>query len=354
MIPQKLLPLAGLAAVVSAAVQGQNLTVAMVRAPPPQWPLPIYSWDWVNIQPNLTSSIDKGIEYIEEAKDNGANWIVFPELWFPGFPKGALYNNWTNTHLPTYLANSMVVGGHEWNRLVSAIKNAELYASINFAQKDGGYLYMAQALISPTGKELILRHKLRPSGDERYIFSDGTINEFKVVNTTYGRVGMLECGEHVYPSMTFPMQAQVENFHLGPFPYLGDPKDERYLWWEGAESNIAAGSHYAVLSGAYSFFPAVGFAFVSSPFGQVVNSISANVSFEEHPILYHSLDTAGFDTTRAYDSDGQVSWAVLRQMVSSFPGYIPEEEGDLVPRRNATIKFLLSGALNSSEVNYNN
>lgn len=36
-----------------------------------------------------------------------------------------------------------------------------------------------------------------------------------------------------------------------------------------------------------------------------------------------------------------------------FPDYIPKEEENLVPKRNNTIEYLLSGALNSSEVNYN-
>lgn len=123
------------------------------------------------------------------------------------FPKGSSYNNWTNTHLPAYIENSMVVGGAEWKRLIAGIKEAEIYAGINFAQKAGDNLYMAQALISPLGDELIFRHKLRPSGVERDIFSDGTIDQMKVITSAYGRVGMLECGEHQYPSMTFPMQA---------------------------------------------------------------------------------------------------------------------------------------------------
>lgn len=101
----------------------------------------------------------------------------------------------------------MVVGGAEWKRLIAGIKEAEIYAGINFAQKAGDNLYMAQALISPLGDELIFRHKLRPSGVERDIFSDGTIDQMKVITSAYGRVGMLECGEHQYPSMTFPMQA---------------------------------------------------------------------------------------------------------------------------------------------------
>ncbi|KAJ5088462.1 aliphatic nitrilase [Penicillium angulare] len=361
-----------------------NLTVALVRAPPPDWPLPVYSYKWDDIMPNLNSSIDKAIDYMHEAKENGANWILFPELWFPGyvtpitlfpssqrptlffqvsihnsiltsfsFPKGALYNNWTNTHLPSYIANAMVVGGPEWNRLISAIKATKLYAGLTFAQRAGDNLYMAQTLISPLGDQLIFRHKLRPSGDERDIFSDGTMDQLKVITSAYGRVGMLECGEHWYPSMTFPMQAQTENFHLGPFPYMGNPGDSRYLWWEGAEANTGAVGVYSNLAGAYSFVAAVGYSFVSSPLAQVVASISADASFEKHPMLYHTLDTTSFNTSETYDPDSQASWGVLQQIYNGFPGYIPKIEGSLVPEKNVSIDYLLSGALNSSQIDYN-
>lgn len=61
-----------------------NLTVALVRAPPPDWPLPIFEYNWGTIQPSLNTSIDAGIRYMQQAKSAGADWIVFPELWFPG------------------------------------------------------------------------------------------------------------------------------------------------------------------------------------------------------------------------------------------------------------------------------
>ncbi|KAE8145984.1 hypothetical protein BDV25DRAFT_144143 [Aspergillus avenaceus] len=137
------------------------------------------------------------------------------------------------------------------------------------------------------------------------------------------------------------MQAQRENFHLAPFPYLGNPRDESFVWWERAESNIAAVGHYSYLAGAYSFTTSVGYAFVSSPFGEVVASMSAETSFDEHPILYHSLNTSGFEPGKAYDSDAQVSWAVLKQIDRAFPKYIPH--------RNVSIRSLLAGSLNSSE-----
>lgn len=28
-----------------------NLTMALVRAPPPYWPLPVYTYDWADIMP---------------------------------------------------------------------------------------------------------------------------------------------------------------------------------------------------------------------------------------------------------------------------------------------------------------
>lgn len=84
LIPIFLAACAGYANVAEAASKNANLTVAMVRAPPPDWPLPVYSYNWTGIMPNLNSSIDQGIKYMHEAKENGANWILFPELWFPG------------------------------------------------------------------------------------------------------------------------------------------------------------------------------------------------------------------------------------------------------------------------------
>jgi nitrilase len=235
----------------------------------------------------------------------------------------------------------MVKGGPEWNRLIGAIQDAGIYAGLSFAEKLGDNLFMALALISPTGDELISRHKLRPSGAERDIFSDGTIDQLKVVTSAYGRVGFLECGEHQYPSMTFAMQAQAENFHLGPFPYMGDVGDDNYLWWEGALANTGTMGHYANLGGSYSFTAAVGYSFVVDPLAQIVASISANTSFEESPILYYSLDTTNFNTSKTYDSDSQVSWAVLQQMVEANPKYIPKVEGSLVPKRNVSTQSLL-------------
>lgn len=88
-----------------------------------------------------------------------------------------------------------MVGDAQWTRLIQAIQQAAIHVNLNFAEVDGDFMYMSQALIDPQGQVLHHRRKLRPSGAERYFFSDGTTKGLEVVQTEYGRWGMLECGE---------------------------------------------------------------------------------------------------------------------------------------------------------------
>lgn len=94
-----------------------------------------------------------------------------------------------------YIENSLTVGDANWQRLISGIRDASVYAQLAFAEREGDNMFMSQALISPLGDLLIHRHKLRPSGSERKIFSDGTPDGLQVVTTALGRKGLLECGE---------------------------------------------------------------------------------------------------------------------------------------------------------------
>jgi hypothetical protein len=77
---------------------------------------------------------------------------------------------------------------------------------------------MAQALNSPDGELLILRHTMRPSGVECEIWSDGTIEKLKVIAPSYGRWGLLECWEYFHPAMTFNVQSPVETLHIASWP----------------------------------------------------------------------------------------------------------------------------------------
>jgi nitrilase len=65
-------------------VDYNNLTVAIVRDEPANWPQPLMNKNWTGVQFDLNATVHKGVQLIEQAANNGANLVVFPELWFPG------------------------------------------------------------------------------------------------------------------------------------------------------------------------------------------------------------------------------------------------------------------------------
>lgn len=148
---------------------------------------------------------------------------------------------------------------------------------------------------------------------------------------------------HFYQSMVFAMQAQRESIHIAHFPYISDIGEG--LWWESALAATAAVRLYAINSGAYSFLHAVGYSEAMDPFGNTIAQVNASVDLVETPILYATIDTSSFNTSRTYDVDGQTSWAVAQQIVAAYPGYIPKVEGGLVPFSEHSVAWLLSGAL---------
>lgn len=111
------------------------------------------------------------------------------------YPTGSNQNDWYHSHLPDYVENCMVVGSPEWKWLVEAAQKNSIHVALGFCERTDHGIFMAQALISPSGDLLVQRHKLRPSGEERDIFSDGTMDMLEVVTTPHGRIGLLECYE---------------------------------------------------------------------------------------------------------------------------------------------------------------
>ena len=61
-----------------------NLTVALVRSAPANWPMPLFNKNWNNVTFDINKTVELGVGHIAEAASSGANLVVFPELWFPG------------------------------------------------------------------------------------------------------------------------------------------------------------------------------------------------------------------------------------------------------------------------------
>lgn len=204
---------------------------------------------------DLSASIDKAEAYVKEAAANGATLVAFPETWLPGFP----FFVWLGTpaealaYVPRYHANSMEVHSPEMHRLQSIAAKSKVTLVMGFSERDGGSRYMAQVIIGPDGEILLTRRKLKPTHVERTIFGEGDGSDLQVVDAEFGRLGALNCWEHVQPLMKMAMYAQNEEVHVAAWPSLCICRDVAYAL--GPEVNNAASQIYAVEGGCFVLAP---------------------------------------------------------------------------------------------------
>ncbi|MFF1252667.1 nitrilase-related carbon-nitrogen hydrolase [Pseudarthrobacter sp. NPDC058329] len=275
---------------------------------------------------NVNDGVQLANRIVTEAVTAGASLVVFPELWLPGFAN-------TDSVAPPedfqiYADNSIEVGSSVWNDLVQVSVRNSAYVAMSFSEREGQNLFIAQVLIGPDGSVLDRRRKFKPSGPERFLFSDAPDHEnLNVVDTPLGRIGSLSCAEHWKPQMTFPMMAQNENIHICAFPYNLDktkiPAEhlDSHIWWEFYEMNETSATNYAMISNTWVIMASVGRSIVVNNFGQVV----ASAENSDSNFALADVDPASFGD--AYDN--VFTWATLQRMENSFPGpRVPDEFTD--------------------------
>lgn len=253
-----------------------------------------------------------------------------------------------------YLDQGLVVNSTNWQKLLNAAAEDNVWLVFGFAQLEGDYIYMAQAMIDSDGQVVQIRHKLRPSGTERTMFSDGMTDMLQVHQTAFGRVGMLQCWEfvilplslcgsladiaprHMWPSEIFAMHSQVENIHVASFPWAPDLGVDTGV--TRAEVSIAGARLYAVTGSTWVLMPAVGTSVIIAPNGTIVAQVEASDCPVAQPMIYHSINTIAFAGTPDHQADGEYSYAALKQVNAAFPAAIPHDKGIYISYRENSIQ----------------
>ena len=170
------------------------------------------------------ASLDKAIGYIEEAAANGAELIVFPELFIPGYPVGMNFGfsvgkrtepgreDWKK-----YYDASVVAGEKEFTLLSDAAKKNGAFISIGFSERDavGGTLYNSNVIFEPDGTYKVHR-KLKPTGSERLVWGDADKNYFPVTETPWGPMGSLICWESYMPLARVALYQKGITIYISP------------------------------------------------------------------------------------------------------------------------------------------
>ena len=193
---------------------------------------------------NLDATIEKGIALIEQAAKNGARLITFPECWVPGYPWWAWLSAPEHNvkYFASYHDNCLVRDSAAFERLCRAAKVNQIFVSMGASERDHGSLYMAQFLIDDSGELLKGRRKLKPTFVERTVFGEGDGSDLEVTETKLGRIGQLNCWEHLQPLTQYALFSLHEQVHIGAWPSFSCYPQAYSL---GSELNSAVSQVYA-------------------------------------------------------------------------------------------------------------
>ena len=193
---------------------------------------------------NKEESLQKALRLLHEAAENGAQLIVFPELFIPGYPFGMTFGfrvgcrqedgrkDWKR-----YYDQSLTLDGPEVRKLADAAKTLGIFLSIGYSERDAvtGTLYNSNLMINPDG-DVMNHRKLKPTGSERVVWGDADRDYFPVMDTPWGPMGNLICWESYMPL------ARVALYQKGITLYIS-PNTNDNPEWQDTIKHIAIEGH---------------------------------------------------------------------------------------------------------------
>lgn len=167
---------------------------------------------------------EKALHLLQEAAENNAELIVFPELFIPGYPYGMTFGFTVGSRQEEgrldwklYYDNSITVPGPETELLRQAAVKNGIWLSIGISERDAvsGTLYNSNLFFSPEG-QMTLHRKLKPTGSERVVWGDANRCYFPVAETPWGPMGSMICWESYMPLARAALYMKGVTLYISP------------------------------------------------------------------------------------------------------------------------------------------
>jgi len=171
------------------------------------------------------ATTEKATRLIREAGANGAKIVGFPEGFIPGHPLWYHFVSASSARgrqLATQLfLNSVEVPSATTDRLCQVAREAGVYVVMGCCERlpgRTGTMYNSQLFVSPRGEIIGKRQKIMPTGGERLVHTLGSGDGLQPVETEFGPVSALICGENSNPLAVFALQAMGARIHVASWP----------------------------------------------------------------------------------------------------------------------------------------
>lgn len=182
---------------------------------------------------DIEQTVSSVIRWIEEAKKEGCELLLFPESFIPAYPRGLSYDAVVGKRTERgrelwldYWRNSMEESSDYVRKIGKAAGDAKIFVALGVTEREsiGGTLYCSIFYFGADGRFLGKHRKLKPTGLERFLWGEGDGTTLTTFDSRYGRIGGLICWENYMPL------ARMAIYKKGVEIYLAPTADARPSW----------------------------------------------------------------------------------------------------------------------------
>lgn len=172
------------------------------------------------------ATLDRAVTAVDEAARDGAQLIVFPEAYVPGYPAWI----WrlrpggdmalTEQLCALLRASAVDLAADDLRPLREAAKRNSVTIVCGINERDGAFsrstIYNTVVTIGADGALQNRHRKVMPTNPERMVWGFGDASGLKPVDTPAGRVGALICWENYMPLARCALYAQGVDIYVAP------------------------------------------------------------------------------------------------------------------------------------------
>ncbi|MEE9611120.1 MAG: carbon-nitrogen hydrolase family protein [Desulfatiglandales bacterium] len=280
-------------------------------------------------------TLEKTCHYITEAGRLDLDLIVFPEVYFCGYP---YWRGGVSVRQSTELAAKMIRSAIRWNgeeatEMAKAAKRAKVNCVIGCNelsdQPGSRTIFNSLIVISREGKVLGRHRKLMPTHSERVYWGMGDASDIRTFELDIGTMGASICYEHHMTLLRAAMAIKGEEIHCALWPgwwkvdrhlgaKIGEPGSKTCDIESAIRQHAIENQVFVVSSSWYlkeedipeelgaviKYNLAVGGSCIVNPAGVIIEG----PVFEQETIVHAEIDLGERDVAKAYlDNVGHYS-----------------------------------------------
>ncbi len=281
------------------------------------------------------ATIDRAVRLTGEAARAGAEMVVFPEAFVPGYPAwvwrlrpGGDMRLAEQIH-GRLIASAVDLSRDDLARLRAAARQHGVWVLCGIDERDDrlsrSTLFNTYVTIGADGEIRNRHRKVMPTNPERMVWGFGDASGLRVLDSPCGRIGSLICWENYMPLARYALYAQGVEVYVAPTWDCGDGwigtlqhiAREARCWVVGSGTSMQGSDVPADLPGRAELYPSEdewinqGDSVIVEPGGK----LASGPLRKEHGVLYADIDPSQVAVARrSLDVAGHYSRPDLFQL----------------------------------------